>query len=309
MTSTPFDISMWQNLSFNRTRLAPTPSGYLHLGNLASFILTCRIARLCKAKIFLRIDDLDQSRVRDEYLQDIFETLSFMELPWDEGPRTAEEFKTLYSQTHRKVLYQEALDHLAKNRSVFGCRCSRSQLHSGVEQDGYPGTCLKINIPLNESGISWRLHQDDKISLCLFEAGGAVQEGTLPAGKINLQVKRKEGDASYQLSSVVDDIHFGTDLIVRGNDLLDSSWAQLHLSHLLPPNKFPHVRFLHHPLLTDEEGRKLSKTAGDIAVKTLRERGKTAQEILHLIGRRLGSDSRFHDWQELGDWMLAHWIK
>ena len=299
---------MWNGLTYKRTRLAPTPSGYLHIGNLASFVLTCRVARLCGASILLRIDDLDQSRVRDEFLQDIFETLQFMDLPWDEGPRTMNEYKAVYSQTHRRPLYHSALDHLAKQGSVFGCNCSRSQLQHISDQEAYPGLCIEKNIPLEQAGISWRLHDDEKIPLTLQEFGGKSNQVLLPEGKKYFQVRKKDGDAAYQLSSVVDDIHFGIDLIVRGNDLKDSSQAQLYLSKLLPTNTFDQVRFLHHPLLTDPDGRKFSKSAGDTAVKTLRQKDNSPEGILNEIGKRLGTDLRFHNWQELGDWMLTHWI-
>lgn len=298
---------MWNGLTYKRTRLAPTPSGYLHLGNLASFILTCRLARLCGASILLRIDDLDQSRVRDEFLQDIFETLQFMELPWDEGPRSMKEFKAMYSQINRRILYRSALDHLAIQGSVFGCDCSRSQLQQISDQEAYPGVCIKRNIPLEQNGISWRLHTDENIPFMLHEFGGTTHQVQLPEGKKYFQVRKKDGDATYQLSSVVDDIHFEIDLIVRGNDLMNSSLAQLFLSNLLPSNTFDQVRFLHHPLLADKDGRKFSKTAGDIAVKTLRERGNSPEEILSQIGKRLGTDQPFQNWQELGDWMLTYW--
>jgi len=114
-----------QPIHFNKTRIAPTPSGFLHLGNVLSFALTAALAKQHEAKILLRIDDMDQARAEQEYIQDIFDTLNFLEIPWDEGPRNAEEFKDNYSQLHRLTLYSEAIEQLRDNKLLFACTCSR----------------------------------------------------------------------------------------------------------------------------------------------------------------------------------------
>src|SRR5258708_37010017 len=97
-------------ITYRRTRIAPTPSGFLHLGNVVSFVRTVELGKRKGAKVLLRIDDLDRERVEPEYVQDIFDTLEFLELPWDEGPRNVEEFERDWSQIHRIGLYREALD-------------------------------------------------------------------------------------------------------------------------------------------------------------------------------------------------------
>src|ERR1700761_6754186 len=98
------------NRHFNKTRIAPTPSGFLHLGNVLSFAITAVIAEKTNAKILLRIDDLDRDRVNKQYVQDIFDTLNFLEIPWDGGPRNFGEYESEYSQVHRMGLYQRVLD-------------------------------------------------------------------------------------------------------------------------------------------------------------------------------------------------------
>ena len=299
---------MWQSLSFNRTRLAPTPSGFLHLGNLASFILTCHIARTTGAKILLRIDDLDQARFRRIYLEDIFETLEFMEIPWDEGPKNAEEHLRFHSQLKRGKNYEEAMNHLAATNAVFACDCSRSQVKNFGADEGYPGHCLKKALPLHANDMAWRLFSEKSLPIQMHQAGGNAIEGILPLAKRYLQVRKKDGAPSYQLSSVVDDIYYDVDLIVRGNDLLESSWAQLYLSGFLPSNQFSSVRFLHHPLLISPDGNKLSKSAGDTSIRKLREAGNTNRDVLNILGHRLQADREFGTWQELGDWMLSNWI-
>src|SRR5687768_5857036 len=114
--------------TFRRTRIAPTPSGFLHLGNVLSFALTAAIARKRGARILLRIDDMDRDRVQPDYIDDIFEVLRFMGLPWEEGPKDAAEFLQRFSQQHRLPLYEAALQQLEKKGQVFACTCSRAQV-------------------------------------------------------------------------------------------------------------------------------------------------------------------------------------
>ena len=113
---------------FNKTRLAPTPSGYLHLGNIISFLITVSLAKKHGAKILLRIDDLDQKRVKQEYIEDIFDTIDFLEIPYDEGPRNLKDFNQNYSQVHRQALYHAVIEELKDNNFVFPCDCSRKTL-------------------------------------------------------------------------------------------------------------------------------------------------------------------------------------
>ena len=137
---------------FKKTRLAPTPSGFLHLGNVLSFSITAALAQKCGAEILLRIDDLDRARVNNQYLRDIFDTLSFLEIPWDEGPRNVTAFNENYSQVHRMGLYRQALLQLAEAKMVFACVCSRSELLTTG-----PCLCRDKQIPLNTANTSWRL--------------------------------------------------------------------------------------------------------------------------------------------------------
>src|ERR1700741_1011573 len=110
------------------TRIAPTPSGFLHIGNVMSFLITQQLAKEQGAKILLRIDDMDQDRMEEKYLQDIFETLHFMEIGWEEGPKDAEDFKKNFSQRSRMHLYNSALEELKNNKRLYACICSRQQL-------------------------------------------------------------------------------------------------------------------------------------------------------------------------------------
>ncbi|WP_295651300.1 glutamate--tRNA ligase family protein [uncultured Mucilaginibacter sp.] len=284
-------------LKFNKTRIAPTPSGYLHLGNVLSFVLTAGLARQSGAKILLRIDDLDRDRVKPEYIQDIFDTLNFLEIPWDEGPRNAEEYRKEWSQMHRLELYQDALKKLEQGGHLFACTCSRAQL----QQYGnvYPGTCLHKNLPLNTPDSNLRLITDG--SEIVVNTLSGKQIAMLPAEMNYFVVRKKDGLPAYQLASVVDDIYFGVDLVVRGLDLWPSTLAQLQLAAKLGNNAFADSTFFHHPLLMAPDGQKLSKSAGDTSIKYLREQGKSPADIYTIIANLFGKTQRVNNWSQFSE--------
>jgi glutamyl-tRNA synthetase len=273
---------------FSKTRLAPTPSGYLHVGNVLSFVLTASLAERTGAAILLRIDDLDRERVEKEYVQDIFDTLHFLDIPWQEGPEDIEEYETRYSQVHRMKLYHEALLQLAEEDAVFACTCSRTQV-LGASPDGvYPGTCRNKNIPLDTPNASWRLKTDDAKELEVKNLSGSFIKAALPSHMRDFVVRKKDGFPAYQLASLVDDLHFNIDLIVRGEDLRPSTLAQLYLASVLKKDAFSKCTFHHHPLLLSSEGHKLSKSAGSISIRHYRKEGLVAADVYSSISKMLG---------------------
>ena len=293
--------------TFTKTRLAPTPSGFLHLGNILSFALTAGLANQQKADILLRIDDLDQGRVRKEYVEDIFDCLSFLEIPWHQGPRNFEEYEHTWSQVHRRHLYKEALDFLRDQNLVFACNCSRSQLAHLPAQQGYPGTCLHKNLALDLPGVNWRLNTSAATGLWVNTCKGQPDLFSLPPSMQFFVVRKKDGLPSYQLSSVIDDSHFGIDLVVRGVDLWPSTLAQIFLSTLLPGNRFAASAFYHHLLLKEKNGEKLSKSDGAISVRYHRLRGESAASVFASIGARLGCPGHQENWQQLFHECKALW--
>jgi glutamyl-tRNA synthetase len=274
-------------LTFRRTRLAPTPSGYLHIGNVFSFALTAALAKQTGAKILLRIDDLDRERATETYTQDIFDTLHFMGLQWDEGPKNLQDFEQHFTQLQRLDLYNETLKQLTDKGLVFACDCSRTKVLADSPDGSYKGTCLHKNIPLDTKEVSWRLDTRVQKELILKTLHEDPVQTQLPQDMQYFVVRKKDGFPAYQLSSLVDDLHFDVDLIVRGQDLLHSTLAQLYLADVLEKEAFLRARFYHHPILQTAEQKKLSKSAGDTSVKYWREHGKKATDVYAMIDEGL----------------------
>lgn len=283
----------------HKTRLAPTPSGYLHLGNVFSFAVTIAIAQQEAATLLLRIDDMDRDRVQQEYVQDIFDTLRYLGIAWNEGPWDIDAFNSGFSQRYRLPLYNATLQQLRDMGVVYACNCSRSQILRDSIDGGYPGTCRLKNIPLDAADVSWRLITDDAQPVSLTQLYGGREVSTLPASVRDFIVKKKDGFPAYQLSSVMDDLHFGIDTIVRGQDLWDSSLAQLYLASVLGKTEFLKVRFYHHALLTTQGGNKLSKSAGDTSIQYMVKHGATAQDIWTLVGYMAGIKQPVKSLEEL----------
>jgi glutamyl-tRNA synthetase len=271
--------------TFLRTRIAPTPSGYLHLGNAYSFRLTADLARRTGAKILLRIDDLDRERVEERYVQDIFDTLQFLKIPWDEGPRDSQDFEQTWSQLHRMALYRRALEELRQQGVLFACACSRTQIARESADGEYPGTCRDKGLSLDIPDVSWRVRTDGGHELTMRMTDGTFKS-PLDKSVRDFVIRKRDGQPAYQLTSLVDDLHFGVDLIVRGQDLWSSTLAQLYLAELLPGGTaFANATFHHHALFTDAGGNKLSKSAGAASIQFLRREGKTPAEIFGMMGQ------------------------
>jgi glutamyl/glutaminyl-tRNA synthetase len=291
-------------MSIFKTRIAPTPSGYLHLGNILSFALTAAMAQKLNASILLRIDDMDRQRAGQAYLQDIFDTLNFLELPWHEGPRNVKEFEQEWSQQHRMPLYNTALQQLADAGKLFACTCTRSQLRNLSAGEPYPGTCCHKIIGLNTGENNWRLLTNGVPPVTVNGWPAGQQTRGLPPEMEYFVVRKKDGCPAYQLSSLVDDLHFGITHIVRGADLWPSTLAQLALGRFLQADAFQQVQFYHHGLLLDGSQQKLSKSAGATSVNYLRSQGYKPAQVYGLIGTSLGITGPLNNWQQLA---AAYW--
>jgi glutamyl/glutaminyl-tRNA synthetase len=287
-----------QTHTFNKTRIAPTPSGYLHLGNVLSFAITAALAKQTGAKILLRIDDLDRDRVNPLYVQDIFDTLNFLEIPYDEGPRDFVDYEHNWSQVHRMEIYRAALQQLKDNNQLFACECSRAQIRAISAVDTYTGTCRHKSIALNAENMSWRLKTNAE-ELSIKTLSGEVIKAPLPATMHDFVVRKKDGYPAYQPTSVLDDVFYGVDLIVRGQDLWDSTLAQNYLAPHIGADAFRDITFYHHPLLMASGNEKLSKSAGATSVHYLRSEGKKPADVFTAAAQMMGFGVRVKDWEEL----------
>jgi glutamyl/glutaminyl-tRNA synthetase len=277
-------------MNFKLTRFAPTPSGFLHLGNLYSFLVTKVLAEKHGAKIILRIDDLDQERYREEYVQDIFDTLDFMELSYELGPKNLQEFQNEWSQVHRMEQYQPALEELSEKKLVFACDCSRKKIQEMDSSGYYLGHCQDRRIPLDRKEVAWRFNALETDFVKLKSYPNQLNTSLVLPTDIAFSILRKKDlQPAYQLTSLIDDLLFGVDLIVRGQDLYSSSLAQLALAEKLSKSEFQNITFFHHPVLKGPKKKKLSKSDGSTSIRTIRESGKKLKDVYKTLGEYLGN--------------------
>jgi glutamyl/glutaminyl-tRNA synthetase len=310
-----------------KTRLAPTPSGFLHIGNGAAFVATWALARACDGQILLRIDDLDAERMRLDYVDDVFKTLDWLGLDWDEGPFSTEDFNKNWSQHSRIDSYEKALKALIETGDLYACNCSRKDIRLASKNGLYPNTCRenRLNADAESSNCdknaAWRIVVKDKKHVHFQEIG---KKGPLSINGIfddkkafpevfdvdvsaemgDFIVRQKNGLPSYQLASLVDDGFFDINFIVRGEDLLASTAAQIFLAQKLNQADFLNTHFWHHALATDAQGLKLSKSEGATSLLEFRKNQHSAAIVVQQAAKWLGlADFTGETASELVDFM------
>lgn len=282
---------------FNTTRYAPTPSGYLHLGNLYSFILTAILAREKGLKIFLRIDDMDRARYRPEFLENIFEVLRYFDLPWDIGPTDKTDVEQQWAQQYRIQSYTHALEILRQQGFVYACSCTRSDQQKFGLESGCVKGCSDAELSLNVDGFNWRFRTPEEQQELVLATGERVIY-PFPFKIKDFVIRRRDGNPAYQLCSIIDDQQFKIGWVVRGMDLLDSSIAQIALSKALNNNTYAEVKHMHHPLLRSSDGSKLSKSDGADSLHALVNKGVSAAGILTLLAEQLGIRRTISHWSD-----------
>jgi len=200
------------------TRIAPTPSGFLHTGNLFSFTLAWLWARSNGGRVLLRIDDADTERKRPEYLEDIFRLLEKLGLNWDIGPTDPDDFERNWSQARRPDIYSSLLSELAGKNQVYACTCSRKKNNAAEPTDC---SCRAQNLPLDFPGAAWKAAPTEPVTIT------DRVKGELMVPLAPFIIKRRDGLPAYQLCSLADDRHFGVTHVLRGEDLLPSTAMQL----------------------------------------------------------------------------------
>lgn len=280
-----------------RARLAPSPTGNLHLGNAWSFLLAWLACRSRGGTLVLRMEDLDPERCTSSFASAIMEDLHWLGLDWDEGPDMGGSCGP-YVQSGRQELYEAALRRLDKAGLLYPCYCTRRELrelagaphpHSTRESlfgdlgAPYPGTCRNLDtqqrLLREKQGRRACLRlRCPAIPIAFTDAVYRRQWESTPeqwGGDFALQ--RSDGVTAYQLAVVVDDGLMGITQVVRGADLLSSTPRQLLLFDLLG---FPKPEYAHVPLLCDAEGFRLAKRHKSLSLRSLRTQGVSPEAIL-----------------------------
>jgi len=274
------------------SRLAPTPSGFLHLGNAVNFLVAWAIVRSRKGRLHLRIDDMDGVRFRPNVLEDIFASLEWLGLDWDTGPTGPDDFYQNFSLYKKKEYYRERLQALTLDQAgnadktgphTFVCRCSRASIKKISSNGLYPGTCRHEGLAFEPGLHAVRLRVDS--DACIQVNNTSVN---LADTFGDFVVWRKDDQPSYHLASLLEDEDGGINFIVRGRDLIISTAAQIYLARCFGFTSFPACRFLHHGLILGDKGEKLSKSRGAYALKDMRQSGGSFTGAVKAAARVLG---------------------
>jgi glutamyl-tRNA synthetase len=301
--------------SFRATRLAPSPTGALHLGHARTFLITWWLARQAKARIYMRMEDLDMARARPDSIQQAYDDLHWLGMDWDDYGETQNAKRQTPNevvQSGRLPLYAAALETLWRTRAAYPCTCTRTDIAAAVaasasaphETDAhprYPGTCrdkFTRASSLAQTLDAVRVATGKPACLRLRVPPGPVAFDDLLAGPQSFDVLADAGDfpltrfatptdlpPAYQLACVVDDRAMGIDLVIRGDDLLPSTPRQILLYQALghtPP------RFAHVPLVIGPDGKRLAKRHGESRIAQFRAAGVSTQRIVGWAAWRSG---------------------
>ena len=255
------------------TRFAPSPTGRLHLGHAFSAVLGHDAARRSGGRFLLRIEDLDQGRTRPEFVDGIYEDMQWLGLEWDEP---------VLIQSRRTSAYEEALGALRDRGLVYACFCTRADIAQsltaphGDAATSYPGTCRTLpDDPERRASTPhcWRLDSAKALQTVPLPSWSEADHEIFRALEEQIGdaiLARKDAPASYHLSCVVDDAASGVTVVTRGADLRPSTPIQRLLQGLLG---LPESTYLHHPLVTHEDGRRLAKRDLAPTLAAMRESG------------------------------------
>ena len=282
------------NSRATRGRLAPSPTGGLHVGHARTFLIAWLLARQNGGSVVLRVEDLDASRVRPEAADSMLDDLGWLGLEWDEGPDRCGPHSP-YVQSERIPLIMSTLEVLKAKELAYPCVCTRAEIaraasapHAGEEGPSYPGTCSGKRADdaasLQDRPFAWRFRVPR----------GWVEWDDLVLGRQSRDPSAVGGDfivarhlhgPAYQLAVVHDDATMAINQVVRGDDLLPSTPRQILLYRALgwEPPRFGHV-----PLVLDPDGKRLAKRDGSIRLAALREAGVNAERLIGHLAASIG---------------------
>ncbi len=262
-------------------RLAPSPTGLLHAGHAATFWTAYQRAEEHHGTLLLRNEDLDPQRSKQEFVDAMLEDLAWLGIEW-QAP--------MIVQSQRLALYREALDRLLAQGFVYPCSCSRRELalmvaapHEDTDDEPvYNGRCRPAGAASRQmqEGMNYRFRVPDGEAVQFTDGNMGAQRYTAGVDFGDFLVWRKDGLPSYQLACVVDDAAMGVTEVVRGADLLKSTARQVLLQRALGQ---PSVAYFHTPLMRDERGVRLAKRHDALAIRTLRQRGMTPEQVVAMF--------------------------
>ncbi|HEV7299746.1 MAG TPA: tRNA glutamyl-Q(34) synthetase GluQRS [Tepidisphaeraceae bacterium] len=276
------------------TRLAPSPTGALHLGNARTFLVNWLLARQQDWRIVLRIEDLDGPRLKVGADRQLIDDLQWLGIDWDDGPTY---------QSTRLASYQAAAERLMAQRDAYACICTRKEIETAASaphaEDGatvYPGTCrgrftdLATARAATTHGVAAVRFAVPAAPIAFDDAFAGPQRWANVAQQLgDFVILKGDGLAAYQLAVVIDDAEAGVTEVVRGDDLIDSSPRQILLYRALGlAERIP--RYTHLPLIVGPDSRRLAKRHGDTRLATYRAIDPSPQRALRLLARWCGID-------------------
>jgi glutamyl-Q tRNA(Asp) synthetase len=280
------------NLYSNNTRFAPSPTGHMHLGHVFSALFASEAAKKLGGKFILRIEDIDAQRSSKLFEESIYEDLDWLQINFS---------KEIRHQSKHMEDYKAAINELAKLDMVYPCFCSRSEIKAEIMRAGnapheedqsiYPGTCRRLSPEERKAKIeqnlsyAWRLNirAASKKFGNLFWDDIRLGKHTVPVGIIgDVVLARKDTPTSYHLSATLDDHIQRIGLVTRGEDLVNATHVHKILQVLLGL-KSP--KYLHHPLILDSNGVRLSKRTRAQTIKSLKASGLKREDVIDLFGK------------------------
>ena len=285
-------------------RLAPSPTGAQHLGNARTFLIAWLMCRRAGGQLLLRIEDLETPRIKSWATEQAIEDLRWLGLDWDQTAESPFNVCEPLVQSRRVARYGEILQRLIDREAVYPCTCTRSEIEaiaaapheSSLDGPVYPGTCAgrsaaeSEELLRNGTHFAWRFRMPMH-RLHFFDAFRGEESITAPDKSLgDFVVARMNGTFAYQLAVVIDDHDTFVNQVVRGDDLVLSTYRQLaiyqHLDWTAP-------RFCHLPLVVGKDGRRLAKRHGDTRLATLRDAGISPQTIIGYLAFKSGLIERY----------------
>jgi glutamyl-tRNA synthetase len=268
-----------------RGRLAPSPTGYLHLGHARTFWIAHQRALAAEGTLILRNEDLDPDRAQPYFYDAMIEDLRWLGLRWQEGPDVGGPFGP-YTQSERHTLYRDAWRRLLDGGWLYPCRCSRKDLALAMQaphdDDGiYPGTCRpaagQAITATQPSAANWRFRVPEGQAIEFEDTHFGPQRFVAGQDFGDFLVWRRDDLPSYQLAVVVDDAAMQITEVVRGADLLKSTARQILLARALGLSS---PAWYHCDLMLDQQGQRLAKRHDALSLRSLREQGRKPEHLL-----------------------------